>query len=67
MKEYRKKNTLAMEPWHDMIDMEGVSVSKPDAARGSPKPGDMIATNPQDVEDRWLVSAKFFYDNYEAV
>jgi hypothetical protein len=33
---------------------------------GSPKAGDMIARNPGNHEDQWLVAAQYFADNFEA-
>lgn len=65
MKLYRKKGAQPMEPWTPKTNMDGVSVSEPDALAGSPKAGDMIATNPQNGADRWLVAAAYFAENYE--
>jgi hypothetical protein len=62
---YRRTQIAEMEPWIEGYDMTGVSVSKPDKEAGSPRPGDMIARNPQDHGDRWLVTAKYFADNFE--
>lgn len=42
-----------------------VSISAPDREAGSPKPGDMIARNPANHDDQWLVAAKYFADNFE--
>jgi hypothetical protein len=44
-----------------------VSISDFDKANGSPKPGDMIARNPERHDDQWLVAAKYFRDNFEPV
>jgi len=65
MKNYRKKNVQPMEPWTHETDMALVSVSESDKTAGSPKAGDMIAVNPNDATDKWLVAKKFFEDNYE--
>lgn len=64
-KQYRKKQLSEMRPYVEGEDLTGVSVSDADRAAGSPKPGDMIARNPANHADRWLVSAKFFADNFE--
>ena len=53
-----------MTPWTPEIDMTGVSVSDADKAAGSPKPGDWIARNPQNHDDKWLVAADFYAQNY---
>lgn len=62
---YRNKCVTLMEPWYPGANMNGVSVSVTDTLAGSPKDGDMIATNPKDPNDRWLVAAEYFADNYE--
>ena len=36
-------------------------------AAGSPKEGDMIARNPKNHADQWLVAAQYFADNFEPV
>lgn len=64
MKEYIKKQGQAMMPWEPDIPMALVSISEADKANGSPKKGDMIAVNPKDSTDMWLVAEKFFQDNY---
>jgi hypothetical protein len=47
--------------------MIGISVSDPDRAAGSPKAGDMIARNPKNHADQWLVAAQYFRDNFELI
>lgn len=42
-----------------------VSVSKEDRRNGSPKLGDMIARNPKNHNDQWLVAKEYFQDNFE--
>lgn len=44
-----------------------VSVSASDKEAGSPKPGDMIARNPKNHDDQWLVAAQYFADNFEPI
>lgn len=44
-----------------------VSISAADREAGSPKLGDMIARNPKNHEDQWLVAKKYFEDNLEPV
>ena len=34
---------------------------------GSPKIGDMIARNPKDYNDQWLVAQQYFNDNFEKI
>ena len=47
--------------------MGGVSISKADKDNGSPKEGDMVAINPKNPNDRWLVAEQYFKDNYELI
>ena len=54
-----------MTPWVPDFDIYGVSISGPDKEAGSPKAGDMIARNPKNHDDRWLVAAQYFADNFE--
>jgi len=44
-----------------------ISVSDVDLQNGSPKNGDMIARNPKNHEDQWLVAAQYFADNFETI
>lgn len=62
---YRKKGTQPLTPWSEGMDMEGVSISVFDLSNGSPRVGDMIAHNPDDPTDRWLIAEKWFKNNYE--
>jgi hypothetical protein len=42
-----------------------ISISDADKNNGSPKIGDMIARNPKDYFDQWLVAKQYFKDNFE--
>ena len=66
-KKYRRKQVAEMRPYQDGDDLNGVSISDVDRNAGSPKPGDMIARNPKNYTDKWLVVAKYFADNFESV
>lgn len=52
-----------MRPYVPGEDLTGVSISDADKSNGSPKVGDMIARNPKNHEDKWLVSEKYFSEN----
>ena len=41
-----------------------VSISDVDKQNGSPKFGDMIARNPKNHLDQWLVAEQYFNDNF---
>ena len=66
-KQFRRKQVAEMRPYRDGDDLNGVSISNVDRNAGSPKSGDMIARNPKNHTDKWLVAAKYFADNFEAV
>ena len=44
-----------------------VSISVEDLANGSPKIGDMIARNPQNHNDQWLVAEQYYKDNFKLI
>lgn len=49
----------------EVLDIREVSISPEDLKNGSPRVGDMIARNPQNHADQWLVAEKYFNDNLE--
>jgi len=64
-KQYRRKQIAELRPYQPGEDMAGISISMTDKEAGSPKVGDMIARNPENHADKWLVSAQYFTDNFE--
>lgn len=79
-KQYRRKGLFEMrEVLQDDIDFFNkwgyliagfqiyISISDADKQNGSPKIGDMIARNPKNHEDQWLVAEAYFKDNLELV
>ena len=53
---------------HSLKDTEfKVSISEVDKQNGSPKIGDMIARNPKNHNDKWLVAEQYFKDNFEEI
>lgn len=66
-KQYRKSQIAEMRTWEPGEDMTRISVALPDKEAGSPKVGDMIARNPKNHDDQWLVAAGFFAENYVPV
>lgn len=66
-KQYRRKQIAELRPYEANEDLRGVSVAAEDARAGSPKLGDMIARNPKNHRDQWLVAAAYFRDNFEEV
>ena len=66
-KQYRRKQIAELRPYIEGEDVSHVSISPEDAKAGSPKPGDMIARNPKNHADQWLVARDYFLDNFEAL
>jgi len=64
-KQYRRKQIAELRPWIPGEFMNNISVSNEDKAAGSPKLGDMVARNPKNHNDQWLVAAQYFADNFE--
>jgi len=62
---YRRKNRAEIRPYVPDEDLIGVSVAAVDSAAGSPKAGDMIARNPKNHDDKWLLAKKYFEENFE--
>ena len=62
-RKYRKKAVTEMRLYVQGEDLSNVSVSKED----SPKQGDMIARNPSNHNDQWLVAREYFEASYEEV
>lgn len=68
-KKYRRTQIAEMCPVEEFthFELQDVSISNPDRDAGSPKLGDMIARNPKNHADRWLVAAQYFADNFESL
>lgn len=64
-KEYRRSQIAELRPYISGEDLYGVSISMADRLEGSPKEGDMIARNPKNHADMWLVARQYFADNFE--
>lgn len=64
--QYRRKQIAELRPYIPGEDWLGiVSVSPEDIKAGSPKIGDMIARNPKNHADKWLIAAQYFADNFD--
>ena len=64
-KKYRRSQIAELRPFEPGEQLIDVSISAPDRMAGSPKTGDMIARNPKNHDDQWLVAAQYFADNFE--
>ena len=67
-KQYKRKEKAELRPFMEGELLEAtVSISQTDKDNGSPKVGDMIARNPKNHDDQWLVAKQYFEDNFEEV
>ena len=73
-KQYRRTQIAEMRPvtkheedYPESILDSGISVSEADLQNESPKVGDMIARNPKNHKDQWLVARQYFNDNFESM
>jgi hypothetical protein len=67
-KQYRRTQIAEMSPYVEGENLNiMVSVSAADRKAGSPKVGDMIARNPKNHMDMWLVAEQYFKDNFEPI
>jgi hypothetical protein len=67
-KQYRRKQIAELRPFQEGEELsERISISQADRDNGSPKVGDMIARNPKNHDDQWLVAKQYFEDNFEPV
>lgn len=62
---YRRVQNAELRPYVLGERMDRISVSPADLDAGSPKEGDMIARNPDNHDDQWLVAKAYFEKNFE--
>lgn len=60
IEQFAEKDYISVFGWQYVV-----SISSVDKENGSPKIGDMIARNPKDHNDQWLVAEQYFKDNFE--
>lgn len=60
IEQYESKDYISVFGWQYVV-----SISSVDKENGSPKIGDMVARNPKDHNDQWLVAEQYFKDNFE--
>ena len=66
-KKYRRKQIAELRPYIPGEELYKISISSEDVKNGSPKAGDMIARNPKNHNDQWLVAKQYFEDNFEII
>lgn len=65
--EYQRISKAQLRPYIIGEDLAGVFISPENAKAGSPQQGDMIARNPDNHSDQWLVSKAYFNANFAPV
>jgi len=65
-KQYKRSAIAELRTYEEgeVLDTK-VSISQADKEAGSPKLGDMIARNPANHDDQWLVAEEYFKNNFE--
>lgn len=64
-KQYRRSNIAEMRPYIEGEILDGkVSISQADLDNGSSMIVDMIARNPKNHNDQWLVAKEYFLENF---
>lgn len=66
-KQYLRKQIAELRPYAAGEKIPHVSISQEDLSAGSPKRGDMIARNPKNYKDQWVVAEQYFKDNFEEI
>lgn len=66
-RKYQRTQIAELRPYIPGESMADISISSPDLENGSPKLGDMIARNPKNHEDQWLVAEQYFKDNFTPI
>ncbi len=51
----------------EALQKQGISVSDADISKGYPTLACMVARNPKDHNDQWLVNCEYFKDNFESM
>ena len=67
-KKYRRKQIAELRRYvPGEVLAPSLSISQADRDAGSPREGDMIARNPANHDDQWLVAKEYFEANFEEV
>lgn len=66
-KPYQRTQIAWLRPWQPDVYMAAISISPEDIKAGSPKEGDMIARNPDNHADKWLINAAYVAKNFKQV
>lgn len=66
--DFNREGHITVSPeYNDREYPNRVSISDADLKNGSPKIGDMIARNPANHNDQWLIAEDYFKANFEEI
>ena len=65
-RQYEFNNVKELRYYVSGENMSGVTISATDRANGHPMFGDLIARNPDDHTDQWLMTKQYFEANVKA-
>lgn len=61
---YKKSSSTEIRPYLFGEDVKNISIDPDVAKEGHPKSGDMVCRDPSNHADQWLITKKYFNDNY---
>lgn len=64
-KQYKRKGITVARPYIPGEDLSGVAIHDVLRAAGHPKEGDVVARDPNNHADQWLLSEQYVKDNLE--
>lgn len=65
-KKYQRRGSTFLRPYVPGESTLGITITFEQSATGSPKEGDMIARNPDNHADLWLIQKEYFEKHYTA-
>ena len=63
-KQYLRTKISELRPYIEGEDLKGITITGVDIEAGSPRVGDMIARNPENHNDQWLMTENYFKENF---
>lgn len=63
---YKKSSSTEMRPYVLGEEVKNISIDPDVVKEGHPKSGDMVCRDPSNHADQWLITKKYFNDNYSS-
>ena len=64
-KKFNNTTVFEITKWDEDFIMSGVLIGPADVENGSPKKGDVIARDPKDHSQKWLINKSDFKSNFK--